>query len=306
VLNQAKNVNAETRERVLDVARRRNYAPDPHAQSLKTKRKRTIGVIFNSVASDVNRQRIETLSRLFNTAGYAILISYADDIAVEEELVRRFAVRCDALVIFTNLQAPSSSVLDDFAARGYPFILVDPPARGAYPYIAIDRASGYRDAVRHLVRRGRRSIALVLEEFRSAERLAGYRAGLEDCALAFDPSLVLHCGLGFRGGREIADALLGVSRARAVDAALCQNDKVATGLLSSLQERGRRVPEDLALVGFDNDEYSAYLDPPLSSIAQPGGEVGAYIYEQLFNHLELKSEIRSRTYGASLVVRRSC
>jgi LacI family transcriptional regulator len=305
VLNEASNVNAETRARVLAVTKRRNYSPDPHAQSLKTKRKRTIGVIVNSVTSDVNRQRIETLSRLFNTAGYAILISYADDIEVEEELVRRFAVRSDALVVFTNLQAPRSEVLDDFALRGFPFILVDPPMRGPYPTIEIDRASGYRDAVRHLVARGRGSIALVLEEFRTAERLAGYRAGLGDSGLGFDESLVLRSGKGFQGGREVAQALLGLMRTRGVNAALCQNDKVATGLMSFLHERGRRVPEDLAIVGFDDDEYSAYLTPPLTTIAQPGSEVGAYIFEQLFNRLGLGSEIRNKTYGTNLVPRQS-
>ena len=76
-------------------------------------------------------------------------------------------------------------------------------------------------------------------------------------------------------------------------------------MLSVFHERGLRVPEDLSLIGFDDDEYSAYLCPPLSTIAQPGGEVGAYIYEQIFNRLELKSEIRSRTYGASLLLRAS-
>jgi LacI family transcriptional regulator len=305
VLNDAENVNEETRAKILAITRLRNYAPDPHAQSLKTKRKRTIGVIVNSVTSDVNRQRIETLSRLFNTAGYAILISYADDIAVEEELVRRFAVRSDALVVFTNLQAARSDVLDDFTGRGFPFILVDPPTRGPYPSVEIDRASGYRDAVRHLVSRGRRSIALVLEEFRQAERLAGYRAGLEDSRIGFADELVLHKGKGFRGGMEAGESLLALMASRAVDAVLCQNDKVAAGLLSLLHERGLRVPEELAVIGFDDDEYSAYLSPPLTTIAQPGSEVGTYIYEQLFNRIELGSEIRSRTYGASLVPRRS-
>jgi LacI family transcriptional regulator len=305
VLNDAENVNEETRANILAITRLRNYTPDPHAQSLKTKRKRTIGVIVNSVTSDVNRQRIETLSRLFNTAGYAILISYADDIAVEEELVRRFAVRSDALVVFTNLQTPRSELLDDFAARSIPFILVDPPMRGPYPSIEIDRASGYRDAVRHLTARGRDSIALVLEEFRTAERIAGYRAGLEDSGIGFDEGLILRSAKGFRGGREVAEALLGLMAARGVNAALCQNDKVATGLLSLLQERGTRVPQDIAIVGFDDDDYSAYLSPPLTTISQPGDEVGTYIFEQLWGRLELGSEIKNRTYGARLLPRAS-
>lgn len=305
VLNDASNVNEATRERILAVTRARNYSPDPHAQSLKTKRKRTIGVIVNSVTSDVNRRRIETLSRLFNTAGYAILISYADDLALEEELARRFAARSDALVIFTNLRSAGSALLDDFTAGGYPFILVDPPMSGPYPSVEIDRASGYREAVRHLVSRGRRAIALVLEEFRAAERIAGYRAGLEDSGLGFDESLVMHCAIGFRGGGEAAQSILELSRSGRADAVLCQNDKVAAGMLAALSERGARVPEDIALVGFDDDDYSAYLSPPLTTIVQAGDEVGVYIYEQILNRLELGSGMRSRTYGAKLLPRRS-
>ena len=305
VLNDASNVHEETRARVLAITKLRNYSPDPHAQSLKTKRKRTIGIIVNSATSDANRQRIETITRLFNTAGYALLINYADDIAVEEEIMRRFAVRTDALIIFTNLQSPRSAVLDDFIQRDFPFILVDPPILGPYPLVGIDRAAGYREAVGRLAAGGRKRIALLIEEFRSAERLEGYRRGLGEAGLAFDESLVLRVAKGFRGGRDAAPGFLALARSSGIDAALCHNDKVATGLLSFLQEKGVRVPEDLALVGFDDDDYSAFLSPPLTTIAQGGGEVGVYIYEQLWGRLELGSPISSRTYSTSLVLRRS-
>jgi DNA-binding LacI/PurR family transcriptional regulator len=305
VLNDASNVKEETRARVLAITRNLNYSPDPQAQSLKTKRKRTIGVIVNTVASDVNRQRIETLARLFNTAGYAILISYADDLAVEEEILRRFAARTDALVVFTNLQAPRSAVLDDFARRGFPFILVDPPVQGPYPTVGIDRAAGYREAVRYLLSRGRRAIALVVEEFRVASRLEGYRAGLADAGLPFDESLVIPSEKGFRGGLGAAGKLLALHKTRGVDAALCHNDKVATGILSFLESEGARIPEEIALVGFDDDDYSAYLRPPLTTISQGGSEVGVHIYEQLFNRLELGIPMASRTFRTILVSRRS-
>lgn len=305
VLNDASNVSEETRARVLAITRLRNYSPDPHAQSLKTKRRRTIGVIVNSVTSDVNRQRVETVARLFNTAGYAILVSYADDITVEEEVVRRFAARTDAIVVFTNLQSRRSAVLDDFTDKGFPFILVDPPVSGPYPSVTIDRASGYREAVSHLVALGRRGIALVIEEFRSLDRIEGYRQGLAEAGLPFDESLVVRAGKGFRGGRDAAAAVLALKETRSISAALCHNDKVATGVLSFLAERGLRVPEDLALVGFDDDDYSAYTCPPLTTIAQGGSDVGVYIFEQLFNRIELGGPIANRTFHTSLVLRRS-
>jgi LacI family transcriptional regulator len=305
VLNNASNVNEETRARILAITRLRNYSPDPQAQYLKTKRRRTIGIIVNTVTSDVNRQRIETITRLFNTAGYAILVNFADDLALEEEIMRRFAARTDALVVFTNLQSSSSPTLDDFTRQGFPFILVDPPVRVPYPSVEIDRVSGYREALRYLVAGGRRRIALVIEDFRSSDRLEGYRQGLAEAGLPFEEGLVLRTTKGFRGGREAGEALLGLRAARGVDSALCHNDKVATGLLSFLQEKGARVPEDLALVGFDDDDYSAYLNPPLTTIAQGGSEVGVHIYEQLFRRLALGDDMTSRAFHTSLVQRRS-
>ncbi len=305
VLNGASNVNEDTRAKVLAITRSRNYSPDPLAQSLKTKRKRTIGLIVNSVTSDANRQRIETIARLFNTAGYAILISYADDILMEEEILRRFAARTDALVIFTNLQAPGSAALDGLSETGFPFILVDPPLRGSYPAVEIDRSSGYLEALRHLASRGRRSIALVTEDFRSAERLEGYRRGLEEESIAYDEALVVRAKKGFRGGREAASSLLALRETRDLDAALCHNDKIATGILSYVKDRGLRVPEDIALVGFDDDDYAPYLSPPLTTISQGGSEVGVHIFEQLFNALELGCPVASRVFHSSLVVRQS-
>jgi len=94
-------------------------------------------------------------------------------------------------------------------------------------------------------------------------------------------------------------------RERTIDAVLCHNDKVAAGMLSSLSDHGIRVPRDLALVGFDDDDYSAYLSPPLTTIVQGGSEVGVDIYEQLHNRLELGRPIAGRIYHTSLVIRRS-
>ena len=90
-----------------------------------------------------------------------------------------------------------------------------------------------------------------------------------------------------------------------MDAALCHNDKVATGVLSFLEGRGARIPEEIALVGFDDDDYSAYLRPPLTTISQGGSEVGVHIFEQLFNRLELGIPVASRTFRTILVSRRS-
>ena len=306
VLNGASNVNEDTRAKVLAITRSRNYSPDPLAQSLKTKRKHTIGLIVNSVTSDANRQRIETIARLFNTAGYAILISYADDILMEEEILRRFAARTDALVIFTNLQAPGSAALDGLSETGFPFILVDPPLRGSYPAVEIDRSSGYLEV--SAAPRPRGDVGRSPSSPRISAAPKGSRATAEAWRRSPSPTTRLSSSAPRRAsaaGARPLSSLLALRETRDLDAALCHNDKIATGILSYVKDRGLRVPEDIALVGFDDDVIAPYLSPPLTTISQGGSEVGVHIFEQLFNALELGCPVASRVFHSSLVVRQS-
>jgi LacI family transcriptional regulator len=304
-MNDAENVRTETRELVQSVAERMGFRPDPNARALKSGRKRLVGIVANAVSSDATLRRIEVISKLFNSAGYAVLIQYADTSEVEESAIRDVAHRCDGLVVFTNLRSSRSPSLDALAADEYPFILVDPPLAVAYPSVRMDRRSGYREAVKYLARRGRSHFLLLIEEFRSSERIVGFKEGLEQASCVFDERMIARTEKGFAGGRAAAAEVARRFASESLDAILCHNDKIALGLMGSLAELGIRVPEDIAVVGFDDDAYAAFVTPALTTIAQGGGDVGAYIFEQLKNRIEYGSPVESRTFGTGIIMRAS-
>jgi LacI family transcriptional regulator len=305
VLNDAANVHPDTRAAVLAVAERMDFRPDPYARALKSGRKRVVGIVANSVSSDATQRRIEVIAKLFGAAGYAAMVQYADSAAAEEAAVRHLAPRCDGLAVFSNLPAASAPYLDALAADAYPFLLIDPPLAVPYPSVLVDRRGGYREAVKYLARRGRRRILLLIEEFRSGERLAGYRDGLDAVGLAFDSDDVLRTGKGFAGGSAAAPAVAGRFRAVGADAVLCHNDKIALGLLAGLRPTGLSVPADLAVIGFDDDGFAAYVEPPLTTIAQGGGDIGAGIFQQLRDTIEDGTPAETRSFPTGLIIRGS-
>ncbi len=305
VLNEASNVRHETRNMVLQVAERMEYRLDPVARALKSGRKRVIGMVVNTVSSDATQRRIEVVSKLFNAAGYAILVQYADTSEIEEATVREISARCDALVVFTNMRQATSPVFEALNTSNYPFMLVDPPSPVSYPAIYLDRRSAYRETVTYLVKKNRSKLILLVEEFRSDERREGFREGLTGMGLPFDGNMVLHTEKGYAGGKSAAATLVGLFKARLADAVICHNDKIALGLISGLAGHGIRVPQDMAVVGFDNDAYAAFVWPPLTTVAQGGDDVGAYIFEQVRNKLEYATVIEGKTFGTSMIIRAS-
>lgn len=304
-INDAANVAPDTRRRVLEAAERLSFRPDPSARALKSGRKRMVGVVANAVSSDATLRRIEVVSKLFNASGYAMLLQYADSFEVEESAVKEAYPRCDGLVVFTNLRSERSTIFDSLAEEGYPFVLVDPPGAVSYPSVRVDRRSGYREAVKYLNAKGRRRFLLLVEDFRSAERIEGFREGLAAAGLSFAEGFVAHTVKGFEGGFRAAEDAAELRRSGELDAVLCHNDKIALGLIAGLRARGIEVPSDVAVVGFDDDAYGAYAAPPLTTIAQGGGDVGAYIFEQLRNRIEYGTPVQGKTFGTGLVTRAS-
>jgi len=305
VLNNSGIVKDNTREKILRITQDLGFIPDPQAKSLKTKRKYTIGLIHNGITSDVNRQRVETITRLFNIIGYAILINYADNIKLEEEIINKLKVRADALIIFTTMEDASSKILDSMTDEDYPFILVDPVKKVDYPAIYINRITGYKEAVLHLAGKGRKKIALFINSYRSNERIEGYKRGLSESNLEFKKEFVIHSKDNFITNFDDINELYNLIAGNKIDSVICHNDKVAASLMHHLNQKNIKTPDNISVVGFDNDAYAQFALSPLTTIAHPGSELGVYIYEQLHNKLEYNCPIETKTFDTNLIVRMS-
>jgi LacI family transcriptional regulator len=143
------------------------------------------------------------------------------------------------------------------------------------PAVVPDEVQGGRTATELLVRAGHRRIGFINTTTPSPARtgrLVGYRRALSEAGIEFDPALVIEARPEQEGGHEVATRLL----EQGVTGVFCHNDRVAMGLYDALRERGLRIPNDLAIVGFDNQEViAAHLRPPLSTVALPHYELGA-------------------------------
>lgn len=305
VFNNPDSVKAETLERILAVAKSLHYEPNFHARGLKTQKTMTIGLVLGLPDSDVNRIRIDTITRLFSTAGYSMLVNRINNIDEEAALLPAMNQRCDAIIIFTTLTTANLPIYDYLLSEGTPFLLVDPACTPNYPHIIFKRGMGYKEAVMALAKNGKRKFKLLIENYRREDRIGGFKAGLRECGIDFVDDMVITCEKGFSGGYERGPTIHAAHNIGEADAVLCHNDKIAMGLMNYLNAKGLNIPHQVAITGFDNENYGQYTSPRLTTIDQGGHRVGLYIYEQLFGHLQTGREIQSKTFDTSLVLRES-
>jgi DNA-binding LacI/PurR family transcriptional regulator len=174
--------------------------------------------------------------------------------------------------------------------------------------VLVDNRRGSREATEHLLRLGHRRIAFVggpAAVSSATERLAGYRDALRAAGLRSDPALIAAGGFRADGGAAAVDALL--RRGISFTAIVAGNDLMAIGAMEELRRRGCRLPEDMAVVGFDDITFASLVEPPLTTVAQPKYRMGSLAMERL---LELigggDREPRRLVLNPQLVVRRSC
>ncbi|MDL2229509.1 LacI family transcriptional regulator [Treponema sp. OttesenSCG-928-L16] len=305
VMNGSGYTRVKTRDRVLAAAEKMGYRINPSARALKSGKTQIIGIVVNTISSDTVLKRIEHISKLFSAESYAAMIRFADTPEAEEAAIEASMPWCDGLIIFSNLPSSRSKILEELRLKNFPFILVDPPRESEYPALYIDRRGGYEGATSYLLRKGRTRPLLLIEVFRSEERIRGFKAALKNAGIPFLPEMVLETGKEYSGGREAGPEIIRRIESGRVDAVLCHNDRMALGLLNVLNNRGILVPEDAALIGFDDDSFDPYVVPSLSSIAQTGTDMDHFIFEQLKKCIESGSPIASRVMGTKLMIRRS-
>ncbi len=301
VFNDSGPVKNSTRERVLQIAKDMKFQPNIRARGLRTGRNNTIGVIQSSADSEVNRARIDTMTRLFSLADYSLLINRARSFDHELELLDKMKPHCDAIVIFSAMEISAHNHYDTLMEQSYPFMLVDPVVDTNYPSVMINRENGFHDAVLELASRGRKKIALVLQGFRQEPRLRGYRSGLKLAGLQRE--LVFNSQPSFEGGKAVGVEI--INNLSDLDALVCHNDRIALGILHTLSKANIKVPKQVAIMGFDNDRYSAYTNPSLSTIEQGTETIGVYLYEQIHGFLNKGISLQTYNFSTSLVIRDS-
>jgi len=291
VLNEVPHaqVREETRQRVLLAAQRLGYRANRAAQSLRTQRTKTLALVSDAIATTPYAgQLILGAQRAAQAHGYTVLLFNTDnDPSVEEqELDALTEYQVDG-VIYATMYHRVVSV--PAALEGTPLVLLDAesPGSGA-PSVVPDEVGGGRTATEELIGNGHRRIGFVtnVDDVPATHgRLQGYREALEAAGIDFDPELVASAESESWGGYRAASSL--VMLADRPTALFCYNDRMAMGAYRAAAELRLRIPEDLSVVGFDDQELiTRGLFPELTSVALPHYDMGYWATETLTTLLD--------------------
>jgi LacI family transcriptional regulator len=309
VFNQTALVTEATAQQVRAVAARMDYWPNSAARSLITHRTHAIGVLLPDLYGEFFSEVIRGIDLVARREKYQVLVSSSR--ASAETIisaVRALRGRIDGLIVMAP-DADANDAIRDFAAR-FPVMLLNPAAAASeVGSISIANHEGAAAAVGHLASLGHRRIAMLTGptgNLDAEERRAGYRQALADAGLPHAPELELAGDFSESSGFQAAAELVRMRpRPTAVFAA---NDYMAIGLLSALRDADVRVPQDLAIVGFDDIAIAQYLSPMLTTVRVDACELGERAMQRLlpFARARRPAEAHRETLSTTLVVRHSC
>lgn len=306
-LRGAKGVSKETIARVRDYAQQVNYRPNLVARSLVAKRTNAFGIIVPNLRHSFWLDMVRGVEQVARKAGYHVLLSHSnDDPELEsEEIGTLVSRRVDALLVASTDPDANAELMRDVTDGGVPVILFDRYGEHfTTPGVYADDYGGAVQATRHLVALGYRRIAHLTGDLcysPAQNRAAGYRHVMAEAGL--EPRIVEgHFGEanGYCGMLNLLDTC-------DVEAVFVSHDPSAIGALRAALDRGLRVPEDIALVGFADMECAGHVAVPLTTVAQPKEELGESLGSLALGLLSGEADASARiVLPTRLVVRRSC
>lgn len=308
VMNGQTNVRDATRKRILAAVRALHYVPHSGARSLITRHTNAVGVLLPDLYGEFFSELIRGIDTVARPRGLQLLLSSVHGGASEvAEAIRAMRGRVDGLLLMSP--HVDAALLDQNLPSGLPVVLLNSPLKGARaPSVNVDGYQGARAMVRHLASLGRKRIAHVAgppNHLDSGERLRGY----VDEMARVDPdatTLVVRGDFGITSGYAAGRRL--ASRADRPDAVFAANDAMAVGCLSAFEDAGLRVPEDIAVVGFDDIPLASLVRPALTTAAVHIADLGSRALEMLIVDMEGPShgKVKSRSFVPEVVVRDSC
>lgn len=281
-------VSEQVRDRVQRAAEELGYRPNALARTMSTGRSNTIGIVVGDIENPFFAQATRGAADIANAAGFDLILTNSDEEADAEAkgIAVQLAKRVDGLLV-----APASSVdttnLQAVVDAGRPLVLFDRVAEGigADAVIAANR-TGARQLTRLLTAAGHRRVAFistlahpdgyhpgeVLASSSVAERVAGYVAALREAGIA-DPEASVHLNARSRGVERVATEL--ITGPDAVTAIVASDSRIALDVFRAAHAAGRRIPDDLSLVAFDDADWTALTNPAITVMSQPIHQIGA-------------------------------
>ena len=304
-------VRPETRERVMKVIERNGYVYDAVAGDLSRKQTSVLGLVIPTIRSSIFAMSTIGIQEAAHAGGFAVLIANSGyDPAGQAEMVRLLQQRRVAGVILTGLEPTLKPVLQEVTDRGVPCVVTwQSTAEENVSSVGFDNFKAAYQATDYLLSLKHRRIGLICgpkkQVGRVQQRHDGYQAALEARGIPLDPILIVERDYSLMEGKEAMRRLL--SLPEPPTAVFAASDVLAMGALAGAREQGVRVPEDVSVVGYDDIDFAAYCNPPLTTVRVPAYEMGQLAVKVLVNLIRGRETGPQRyLLDTDLIVRGSC
>ena len=305
-------INKNTRKRIQQAAKELGYRHNTFASSLRKQKTNTIGVIVHELNSNFITSVLAGIEKITTDAGYDLIIAHSSE-SFEKEMANTsnlFHKRVDGLIASLAFNTKGLDHYRHFDEKNIPVIFFDRvEEKSDSTKVIIDNYKcGYR-ATQHLIEQGCKRIVLVTANLKRnvyAQRHKGYTDALFDNNIPFQKNLVLIKDLSEQCG---IDAALEILKMKPLpDGAFITNDFSAAVCMRTLKDHGIKIPEDIAVVGFNNDAISKIVEPELTTVDYPGIEMGEIVARNLINHLKGITNIKQTqtiVVRSDLIIRKS-
>jgi LacI family transcriptional regulator len=276
-LRSAPDVNPETKNAVQAMAAELNYQPNRLALSLRQKQTHTIGVIIPNL-DFVLSTMVKGIDEVALEAGYTVMVCQSNESFGREVLntSRMFDSLVDGLIISVSSETKTFDHIKKFQERNLPIVAFDRIVPEiVVPNVTLDNEEGGFLATEHLIQQGYKNIAILAGQKNlgiSNSRLNGYLSALKKYKIKIDKSLIVHCDFNQDYAYFATQELL--RQKNKPDAIFTISDRMVIGAMLAIKEKGLRIPEDIGLVGFNNEPLLSLLTPSISSIDMPSFELG--------------------------------
>jgi LacI family transcriptional regulator len=287
------DISVDTKKAVNALAEKLNYQPNIVALNLRQKKTNTIGVIIPEVVHFFFSTVISGIEDVAYQAGYNVILaqsneSYPREVAHVKAL---FNSRVDGMLLSLSRETTNFDHVESIISKGVPIVFYDRMYNSpTSSKVIVDDYAGAKEATNHLISQGCKNIAHLVGApnlIISIDRLRGYKDALKENKIEIDEKLIFACNEGtFEEGKSVTEKFL--KSPLKIDGLFANNDPMAMGAMMAMKEKGLKIPEDIAVIGFSNWFIGEMMEPSLSTIDQPGFEMGQEAARLLIRQIELK------------------
>lgn len=312
VLNHPDSVAPKTKEHILALIDEMGYKPNWFARGLNFNKTNTIGLLVPNILDPAFVEIAEGAEEVVNKKGYNVLLCITEGVAEKEKTYLQTLIdrKVDGVILVSSMLEDDE--IEELRAQGIPVVLVgENKGNSSCPIVRIDCSDASYQAVRHLLECGHRRIALVYgitPEVENKRKIEGYMHALQEASIEFSPDYMVKAENTIEGGYVAARRLLG--KRNHPEAIFTSSDLLAFGVMDAIRDSDMKIPDDVAVMGFDNIRMSNLMFPKLTTVAKPLHRMGLSGARLLLDVIESQGNeecvLQEIVLQSKLKIRKSC